>query len=229
MAAKISVNKYEKAEDFYDLFIKECESARDDGQFLVCAFMGYDYTNPGVVKMLKDSDYWNGLDDLTGDKIALFYLDSTKHQQSKYKAGARPKKHRFSKMKKLGKLIPLDLPAKESPADINKYLLEERLGYNKYTGPNVPFVLFVRVKDNELIERVFINVKYSRETADEVYNEFNSAIKNILLQIGRMDHIHNPGDEALFNIIEKTIKSSEHMQLVKKGAKSLRWIKDFLP
>lgn len=224
------MNKHETFKDFYKQFIEECKLARNEGKFLTCAFIGYDYTNPGIIKMLKDQEYWNGLDELTGDKIALFYLDSIKHQRSKYNMGSNPKvqkKTKFSKLKKLNKLIVLQLPSKESPSTVNKCLLE-KLGYNKYTEPNIPFILFVRVKDDEIIDRVFIDVEYNKETEIDAYTEFAKAIKDILNQICRMNHINNPGDEALFDIIKKTIVGSKRMKVIKRITQKVLWIKNNL-
>lgn len=59
-------------DEFESDFLRICETHREEGRALAFAFILYDFTSPQVAKVLRDQDYWNALDQLSGKYLTVF-------------------------------------------------------------------------------------------------------------------------------------------------------------
>jgi hypothetical protein len=59
-------------EQFGHDFVEICRSHHQENRALAFAFILYDFNHPEIIKILRDQDYWNALDDISGKFLTVF-------------------------------------------------------------------------------------------------------------------------------------------------------------
>jgi len=63
-----------KGDDFVSSIITICDKLQKQHNILTFGFIIYDETTPQYRKLLRDNDYWEALDKISGDKMMIFAL-----------------------------------------------------------------------------------------------------------------------------------------------------------
>ena len=61
---------------FLEVLIKTSKKHQKENRALAFAFVIYNFENPAIAKILRDSDYWNALNKIAGKYLTIFYIHS---------------------------------------------------------------------------------------------------------------------------------------------------------
>ena len=212
-----SSNSYRTAEDFYKFILQEFNKVTENKDFLVTAFLAYDASNPELVEMFSDSSRWSALNKDTGEDILLFYFDFKETLKKKYQEAVAPevRKTRFPSSPKTEVIAPIDIPAEETPESITSYLLKV-LGYDDYTSPKTPFVVFLRVENNMVVDNFCYHLKYDAIIDKAAYIELLNLIHRVTRQLNKVKRDENMDYKTVFDLVVQGADDS--------FIKNLKWI-----
>ena len=202
-------------EEFFSQFKKECTRRINNEEELTAAFLAFDLDNLEVVKMLLDPVYWNAINQSTGNQIALFYINPKDLIEKKYKSGLDSSEKRRTSIilptsNKMETFIPMEVSNIESINPYIQYLLDQ-LKYDKYTKPKYPFLIFVKIKEQEITDNFAVELIYKNKIdVDEsvACNELLRIIKNITSQLQYIKRDSNPNKDTIFNLVKSATRDS---------------------
>lgn len=220
-------------EDFFGQFKKECMLSIENNEALTVAFLAYNLDNPEIVKIFLDPVYWNAINQATGDRIALFYINPNDLIEKTYKKAVESSKDlrkpriMLPLSERMNRFIPIEVRNMES---VNPYLqyIFQQLEYDKYSQPKVPFLIFFKTNGKEITDNFAVELKY-KNRADvndsDACNELLRIIQNITLQLQNIKHENNPDKDTIFNLVKVAAKDAKIVDylnvFVKKGFDNL--------
>ena len=217
MPAIYTCNSAQSPKDFFDGFKEVCTLSIKNKKALVAAFIAYDLDNPEIVEVLLDQTYWNAIDHTTRDRIALFYINPNDLIEKKNKKAINlSKSHKdsmllFPSSNRIKSLIPIEVPGLESMNPYIQYLLQQ-LGYDEYSKPKVPFIVFIKTNGEEITEHFYVEIEYKNQTfvnGSVACKELQRIIKNITLQLQNIKHENDPDKDTIFNLVKLGAKDSK--------------------
>lgn len=175
-------NKVDKYQDQYSLF----------------GLVLYSNAHPHIIKVLRDNDYWNALDEISGDSIAVMAtrLFEGGYDFPNFKTGV------------LGKMIPIwEEPNK------NKKLLKH---FNINTSEKPIFIIFCRDESNEII---YYKINIKDDSVENTYSSLKNIIKLITdnIEIEKLEHSHVDEFKKLknrFNLYKISIKAKQLFNII---------------
>ena len=180
-------------DQFSNGIIHLCEKHRQESRALAFAFLIYDFTNPQVIKVLEDQDYWNALNAISGKFLSIYYIHS--HEKN---FAEDLKKSSFSEMRGLH---PINTGI--SYNDLFP-MLKKHLALNG--NVKLPSILFFQV------ERKLLSDYFLIELSEEgIENSFNELKKYIVSAVKRLKMItpENYGNfQSIFENLKQEIRST---------------------
>lgn len=76
-------------DDFLRLLKKECTDCLQKQEAFTVAFLAFHLVNPEIVKMLSDEALWNAINQESGNKMTLFYINPEDLIKKTYAEGTK--------------------------------------------------------------------------------------------------------------------------------------------
>lgn len=210
---------------FEESMIEICKEQRLNGKALAFAFILYDLTNPEIKKLLDDADYWNSLNEISGDKICVFsiHTDNENVQSSnaatldhqKSLSISRHKKRKCNRVaKERCRMVAVTGRAiKISYANRNVVHSEQSI-IAKYFNitPPYPSILFYQV-DNEKVISAFY-VKLEKRHVEDAYLEIENYIKIAADSINQVKAEYKHNFEEIYRLIYSEVNPTRNRLII---------------
>jgi hypothetical protein len=185
-------------DEFKKYLLNTCSDHRASGRALAFAFIVYDHNNPHISKLLKDQDYWENLNFLSGKYLSVFYFDKPKRKQPAYRpSGGRLT---FGYMTTCGTI--------SSPQTVNEFI---KRTFHIKSSVREPFVIFFQV-EADCISQSFI-VELQQERVEDAFLELKNHIKNAVESIENVQPEHS--EDTVYSLIESNVQTGKFINFVK--------------
>jgi hypothetical protein len=183
-----------------------CEK-RGSGRALAFAFILYDYQSPHISKVLADLDYWNALDQLSGECLTVFSFCAKEEKQYPHTINNR---HRIAQGRT------------DTMTQANKVIME-------YFGQTLtmPALLFFQVQDSELIGSYL--VKLSSTKVEDAFNEIATILRTAADSISKVTEENRRNTREIFGLIKRDLSGKIHFYKIKRTIKTIFELLRLLP
>ena len=165
-----SQNEEHNFDTFYHRFLSICEEHKQNERAMAFAFILYDFTNPQISKILKDSDYWLSLNEASGRYLTVFSLH--------YKP--EPTYNEFEHdSHSMGFMT--SFTSSSNPSQNSNKLIEEYFG--RELEVKYPAVLFFQTNSDEIIDYTLIELdeRGIEQAFEELQNYIDKAVDALKL------------------------------------------------
>lgn len=79
------------------------------------------------------------------------------------------------------------------------------MGYDKYSQPKVPFIIFVKIDGKAIVDNFAVELSYNNRinvNESDACNELLRIIRNITLQLQNIKIEDNPDKDTIFNLVK---------------------------
>jgi hypothetical protein len=214
----LDCSKPKWGESFPERLLEICEEHHKENRAMAFGIILYSKRNIQIVKKLQDEAYWEGLNEISGEDLSIFYISDyelTKRQQTiLVKQNSLPGIDQF--------LVP---GISKSP--INKYEFDEinkrvfdLLNIENYT--QIPVICFFQVENNIVTRSFALHIDNKNvEPFDELLESIQQAkdaVENVL-----------PGNrkryDDIFNLIEQRVKTQHNKNYIVGKIKNIPILK----
>lgn len=182
-------------ENFVKTFKEICSTHHKEGRASSFAFIIHDFTNPEITKVLDDKNYFNALDEISGNNLTIFYL---------HLSDEKNKKVQF-----LGK----ERLVKDLTKEMNDFLVQE---FELEREISTPAILFFQIKDKQINDFFFCSVK--ERTIEKAFLEIENLIKRSVSVIKQISPENRENYPEIFTLIKNEIDSIKAIQTFKSRA-----------
>lgn len=190
-----------------------CEKHRTENRALAFAFIVSDLNDPQITKILRDNDYINALDVISGKYVTIFYLHDNFLKE-------HVKKARNSSQIRL----ELEMHAISGPPNLSPRFIAKNL-INDENLPS-PSVLFFQVNNGVITDYTIAQLKENE--IEKGFNELKKMIKVAVNSLSEVTADNRGNSDELFNLLKSSIKSSIFWRTAKRLYKNLIQLKDFV-
>jgi hypothetical protein len=165
---------------FETRFVEICEEHRAQGRALLFAFLVYDFKHPQIVKVLRDRDYWDSFDYISGSLISVFAFHAPRA--------------------KFDSEVNRELPSQSAgvTATVHKYFGVQ--------GPiPMPSLLFFQVAEGHVIGSVFAKLKES--TIEDACNEIRKILTDVTDVLGKVTPENYGNAQEILNLVSHRLKA----------------------
>ena len=211
--------------EFKTNFIEICNNHKDDDIALVFAIIIYNESNPEISKILKDTDYWNSLDKLSGKYLTVFSIKKKSRRRLKGRTGFS-----INRRLDLGSQIlrpssyGIPINTFSNLEDTNKDLLSELFGVNGEFP--TPSILFFQIKDNMVLKSFFISL--IEDKIEESYLEIKRYLTRAVDTLKPIKDENKGNSKELFDLIETDLLQSSRYYNIGKKISQIIQLSDLL-
>ncbi|MCF6269500.1 MAG: hypothetical protein L3J41_07310 [Melioribacteraceae bacterium] len=198
-------NKELTIEEFRKDFINICRSHHSDKRALVFAFLLYDFDNAYISQIIKNPEYWNALDYLSGKYLSIFYIHTKdKNLFDKYESP----KVLYNMLSVLGN---------KSPYEESRTILENHFGIKSRI--KLPSVLFFQVRENSLSDYFIVELKAS--SLETLFNELIDTVRETVTTLQKVEKENYNNLNEVFELIRTSIRNKHQLELITKVIKKI--------
>jgi hypothetical protein len=192
-------------DEFSRKFFDICDSHRRDGRALAFAFILYSYSNPEVRKVLDDKDYWDALDEISGNRLSVYSFISPhgrkRQQPIQFLTGVR--------------LADL----KQSKAFVEEYFKVDLF-------EDHPSILFFQVSDNKVSDACL--VKITAKSVENCFDEIKNILKTATDSIKDIQPEFSKNSDEIFQLIKSDLFQRKGLIIVKNAIKAFTFVSEFV-
>ena len=182
-------------QSFVKTFKEICTAHQIEGKASSFAFIVHDFTNPEITKVLDDRNYFNALDEISGNNLTIFYLHLT------------PEKNKAVQF--LGKeRLVRDLTGEMNDFLVQEFKLEERI--------STPAILFFQIKNKEIIDFFFCSI--TERTTEKAFLEIENLVQKNISVIKQISSESKENYPEIFTLIKNEVHSVKTIKTVKSKA-----------
>ncbi len=198
---------------FKDELLNICREHFVEGRALAFAFIVYRLSDPHINKILDDSHYFAALDEISGKKLTIFYIDNSLFAKPKQKLEQPISNDLYMK-------FLISLPGNLTSGNssiINVIGLESEI--------DSPFVVFFQVDGTKIMDHIV--VKLDQEQVETSFLELKNLITRAVSSISEVSSKNYENKQEIFNLIETTITQYKNLKIITKGFSIITKIKAF--
>jgi len=185
-------------DSFRRKMVEICNTHREENKALAFAFILYDFENPQISKILRDSDYWLALNKISGDYLTVFSIHYKPEDEGIEKTAAL-ESYSF----------------KDNPATATNKLIAD------YFGNDIkviyPAILFFQVNQEMVIDSLLVELK--EEKIEEAYIELKDNIKICVEELKKVHRENSHNFSEIFDLMERRLNSYENSKKIKRVKK----------
>ena len=171
------------SESLLNEILSQCQTQKNNNKALAFAFIIYDFKDAEVRKVLRDNDYWDALNEISGNKLGIFHLDASVSLN--------------------GHLPNININ-REYVQTINTKI---RQLLNIEDSIKTPYIIFFQVdNDGKILDSYLISLK-----EDDINKSFLEQKKLIQAAVDSIIDVKDENrneNQAIFNLIKNTIPKS---------------------
>ena len=192
---------------FYDRFLQICNEHKEENKALAFAFILYDFENPQISKVLKDTDYWLSLNEISGKYLTVFSFH--------YKPKVRYRRRAGSSDRNVFEYLTIASTFNNPSADTNT-LIEKYFGSieTKY-----PSVMFFQVDGESVIDSTLIELDENHIEAS--FLELKGYITTAVEALKMITNENKQNHKEIFQQVAGNVKSLRTAIVAKRIAKKL--------
>ena len=210
---KDSEGEFGVIDNLLDKIMDVCQKHRNENRAYAFALIVFDFYDPHINKILNDEDYFNALDYTTGKDLTVFFINSD------YLSAQSEKAKVTSKIR-----VELSVEKVRGAANYSpKYIAEKLL--NEQSLPS-PSVLFFNVYNNAICDSTIARLRENE--IEKGFNELIQLMKIAVKSFKEVQGKNRHNNAEIFQLLKRTIDSSEYWKNSKSKFDKLMKIKDFL-
>ena len=194
--------------EFESNFLQICQTHREEGKAMAFAFILYDFTAPQIAKVLRDRDYWNALDQLSGKYLTVFSFHS-----SPATANLASQQHEGGDV--YYNMLAVRVSQRE-PMDGGK-LLKKYFELGK--DITLPSVVFFQVTDKGVADAFLVQIQARK--VENAFIEIQDIIKTAKSSVSMVLDENRGNAHEIFNLIRRGLDDRNTIQIFKVGFKGL--------
>ncbi|MBU1417367.1 MAG: hypothetical protein KKI15_02660 [Proteobacteria bacterium] len=187
-------------DEFKDYLLNTCINHKASGRALAFAFIVYDLNNPQISKVLKDQDYWDALNNLSGKYLSVFYFDKPKTRRRNYSPCRNS--NMFEYMTSCGTV--------STPQTVNEFI---RKTFNVQNSLREPFVIFFQTEEDTIIQSFIVELQ--KEKIESAFLELKKHIENAVESVENVDPQNFGNNETIYSLIENSAQNGQFIRFVK--------------
>ena len=169
----------------------------------------YSDCHPHIKKVLRDEDYWRALDEISGQRWAVFAARAVEGHKE-FMGGGPP-----------GALLMM-FQVWVEPSE-NKKLIE----YLEIESTEKPvFVIFSRLKTGKILKS---NVSLDDSSSENAYKRLNKVIRDLTSAVEIIDSENIEDYESVFNAVDMTAREIRNLDAVRRVFGLYQWFKKLKP
>jgi hypothetical protein len=181
----------------------------DREQIVALGLILYTDEHPHIKRVLRNDDYWKGLDEMSGRKWTVL---AARAKEGKYECPAPPP----------GSLAMMRMIWREP--NENKRLLKS---FNLESTESLPlFVLFTPLQSGRVVQS---KVRLKDSTEQEAYDRLKRVISATTSAVERIAMENRADFEAVFSAIDSALFDIKVLDFLKSGFAFYSWVKERLP
>lgn len=192
-----------KGQEFISSLIAICEDIQRQHNILIFGFIIYDETTPQYRKMLRDMDYWEALDKISGDKMMLFAIsdkiDSSREGENTFEFMTSFSQSRSDKTKSYSHLLN------------DVFNNESLLVY--------PSVLFFQVYERNIYNYRLVPLR--KHTIEESFSSVQKLFESIAEVLERIEPENYQNYREIFELVKSELLNQKYTMYILKGPKLL--------
>jgi hypothetical protein len=200
-----STNEGHSFDSFYEKFLAICKEHRDTNRALAFAFILYDFEHPQISKILKDEDYWLGLNSLSGQYLTVFSL----HYKPKESIKPQSSTRMFQYM--------TGIRSYTNPSESSNALIE------KYFGSDIqikyPAVLFFQVHEDNIIDYSLIEL--DEQEIEPAFIELKEYIAKAVETLKQISNDNRQNSKEIFSLVSSQVQAVRGKKIIKRGIQKI--------
>ncbi|CAM4344472.1 hypothetical protein [Flavobacterium terrigena] len=185
-------------ESFVKTFKEICTEHQKNGNASSFVFIIHDFTNPEITKVLEDRNYFNALDEISGNNLTIFYLHLT------------PEKNKRVKFLGEERLV------RDMTREMNDFLIQE---FKLEETISTPAILFFQIKNKEIIDFFFCSL--TERTTEKAFLEIENLVQKNVSVIKQIATENKQNYPEIFTLIKNEIDSVKTIKTVKSRAEQV--------
>ena len=176
-------------------FVAICKSHQKEGRALAFAFILYDFEHPEIMKVLRDGDYWNALDKISGNSLTVFSFHlakSGRRERGSPPMGARRDSGAFS---------------------ASRGFISRRFGIELPDAK--PLILFFQVTGEQISDPYAVEIR--SETVEQAFLEIRSILSDAVESVERVLPENRGNTTEIFNLIVERLWLRKATLKIKKA------------
>ena len=192
--------------EFRNRFLQICAEHQRDGRALAFAFLLFDVDSPELLKMLRDSDYWHALDQVSGRFLSVFTL-----------LARAPKSDYRQERRGMSGVGPVHDPGMKVQLMLNTYFgLDGKIDF--------PAILLFQVEDGKLSG--YCIVQLVANSVEGTFSEVRELLRDLTDALSSAGAKGRTDPQSSFEAIQSRIRKRKVVRVVKNGLKVLSELKD---
>lgn len=187
-------------DQFKSDFLSICEQHHQTNRALAFAFILYGLQNPAFVKVLRDRDYLNALDQLSANYLSIYYIDTSQ-------PGGKKVSRRLQDLRERAEGVVKKHVASDAPESF-------------------PVLLFFQVDHKKVIDAIY--VKLSEQDVQSCYLELKSYISSAVEALKLIQNQNETSRAKIFDKIRRNVRSTHRWVMFKRFFSKAMPIMEFL-
>ena len=175
----------ESFDDFNREFEAICKLHHEKNRALAFAIILYDFENPEIAKVLRDQDYWNALNQISGKFLTVFSF----HMDAKHAPLIHP--------------ILQHNTAENDTFDATKRFVKERFGFDG----RMPSILFFQISNKSVTDSYLVTLR--AKTVEDAFYEIKNSISASVDAISQVQPEFRGNKAEIFSLIATRLKERE--------------------
>lgn len=178
----------------YETIVNICNQHKEEGRALAFAFIIHNYTSPHLNKILRDNDYWESLDKISGSLLTVFYLPSSSQNFG----------DDLLRVPDTEKRSLYEVQADRSNDMVLPMMIKEYLQYEQPI--ELPTILFFQTNGRFIQD--FFFVELSEERIEESFIELKDYISSAVKELKKVKEQYYENGQEIFNLLKNGVNAT---------------------
>ena len=205
--------KLDTIECLIDQIENACQKISNEDKSLAFAMLVFDFEDAHIKKILADSDYFNALDQIQGDLLTIFYVNS---EYVKHQSGEASNSNVMR--------VELSLQTISTNSPISPKTIASRL-INNENLPS-PSLLFFKINRREITDYTIAKLRDNKK--EDGFNELIKIISTATSTLSKIDSKNYDNKKEIFELLKNSIDGSETWKNINISFKKILKLKDFI-
>jgi len=198
-------------DNFESNFLQICEDHRTDKRALAFAIILHDLRNPNIAKALRDQDYWQALDKISGQYLSVFSFHTMPRRAPRRNIPSETRMHYMTSVML-------------NEFEDGRSMVERYFELDQYA--RLPAILFFQVSNAEVIGSRLVQL--TKETTEESFLEIKEIITSAADAVSSVKEENHRNDHVIFQLIEENLKNRGIKVITSSVINQIKPLKGFI-
>lgn len=192
-------------QEFAARFMQICEEHRSHGRALVFAFVLYDLENAHIAKVLKDEDYWQSLDTISGNFLTVFSIHRKPIKRGRNLLNNDNVLYHMTTVRDY-----------HNPSETSNSLIQKYFGA---IGIKYPAVLFFQVRGEEVLDYTLIEL--DEENIEPAFHELKKYIKTAVDTLKMITEENRGNSKEIFDLVKDAVRAERTIKVTSRRVRKV--------